>query len=89
MTDLPVIPKVLQPVAPIIEQYLQPLLLWFSQYVYARLLARDKDHQLLQLQKLLDFTPLETACADYHHRTGNGRRSPTPLPFMPMLPWNR
>lgn len=57
----------------IIEAHLASLLLWFSQYVYGRLLARDGDHLLVQLAARLDVGPLEAACAGYHPHTGRGR----------------
>jgi hypothetical protein len=52
--------------------HLQALLLWFSNYVYTQLLKRAADELLVKLQPVLDFTPIEEACADYHHTTGPG-----------------
>ena len=68
-----IVPEKLKPIAPIIIQYLSPLLLWFSDLVYQGLIRRDCDHLLCQLQKLLDFTELEDACAAYHQLNGTGR----------------
>lgn len=66
---MPNIPKA---VLSIVDAYLDSLLLWFSDYVYTELLKRAQDHVLVKLQTHLDFTALEKACADYHHRTGPG-----------------
>lgn len=68
-----IIPEKLKPIAPIIIQYLSPLLLWLSDQVYDNLIGRDRNHLLCQLQEFLDFTELETACADYHQLNGRGR----------------
>lgn len=67
-----IVPEILQPVAPILSQYLQPLLLWLSQLVYQQLLARQGQQPLVCLAGLLDFGPLELACAAY--QTAPGRR---------------
>lgn len=72
-SDLIIIPKNLAPIAPILTQYLSPLLIWFSDLVYERLLASQQGHLLCRLHALLDFTELETDCANYHRLNGNGR----------------
>ena len=77
-----IIPEILQPVAPILSQYLQPLLLWLSQLVYQQLLARQGQQPLVCLAGLLDFGPLERACAAY--QTAPGRRGhPAGQPRIP------
>lgn len=53
---------------------------WFSDRVYAALLARYGDHLLYQLAKHLDFTPLERACTGYHHALGPGAPATHPVP---------
>lgn len=58
---------------PIIESYLDILLLWFSDYVYQRLLPLYHNHALLHLNKSLDLTTLEVACRDFHRQNGQGR----------------
>lgn len=67
------IPEKLTPITPIIEQYFTQLLIWFSGLVYERLVSREPQHLLYQLQQLLDFTEMETACANYHQLKGSGR----------------
>ncbi len=67
------IPENLTAIAPILEQHLPKLLLWFSNLVYNRLISRAPDHLLVQLRHLLDWTEMETTCADYHQTNGNGR----------------
>lgn len=57
----------------LIDKHLDTLLLWFSQYIYDRLRQRLPDHDLVRLNALLDFGPLEAACADYHKHNGMGR----------------
>lgn len=52
--------------------YLEPLLNWFSEQIYAELLKHAEEHWLVQLQAHLDFAPLESACAGFHHMTGPG-----------------
>ena len=60
--------------------YLTPLLHWFSDRVYADLLKRTPDHLLIQLEKRLDLTPVETACATFHHAEGPGTRPTHSVP---------
>lgn len=48
------------------------LLLWFSDYVYQRLLSLSPDHPLVRLQTLLDLSALETACQGFHQQNGQG-----------------
>ncbi len=64
----------------IVRAYLQPLLDWFSAQIYAELLKRAEDHFLLELHATLDFAPLETACAAFHHVIGPGARPTHPVP---------
>ncbi|MBI5305919.1 MAG: transposase [Chloroflexi bacterium] len=52
--------------------YFDALLLWLSDQTYLILLKRDPDHLLVKLGEYLNFTPLEAACAIYHHTTGPG-----------------
>lgn len=72
-TDLIIIPQNFARIAPILTQYLTPLLHWFSRLVYEHLLARQPNHLLCRLQRLLDFTELEAACATYHAANSRGR----------------
>lgn len=66
MTNTLIIPETLAPIAFIFSHYLQPLLAWFSQYIFDRLLSHHQDHPLIRMQRLLDFTDLEQACASFH-----------------------
>ena len=66
---MPIVPEF---VMSLVNAYLQPLLAWFSDKMYTDLLKRANDHLLVKLHARLDFTPLEEACADYHHTTGPG-----------------
>jgi hypothetical protein len=54
----------------------------FSDYTYDRLQSRDPDHALLQLQQLLDFKPMELACANYHTLSGVGCKPTHTVPKM-------
>jgi IS5 family transposase len=56
------------------------LIEWFSDQVYAELLKKAPDHLLVKLKAHLDFTPLEKACASYHHTTGPGAKPTHPVP---------
>jgi len=56
----------------LVTAYLELLLNWFSDQIYAELLKRADDHFLLELHATLDFAPLETACAAFHHAVGPG-----------------
>ena len=56
----------------LVTAHLTPLLHWFSDRVYTDLLKRTPDHLLVKLYHRLDWTPLETACAAFHHSTGPG-----------------
>ena len=66
MTNHLIIPETLAPIASVLSQYLQPLLAWFTQYIFDRLLTHSKDHPLIQIQKLVDFSDLKQACAYFH-----------------------
>lgn len=66
MTDHLIIPETLTPIASIFSRYLQPLLAWFTQYIFDRLLSDNHNNPLLQIQKRLDFSALEQACAPFH-----------------------
>jgi len=61
-----IIPEILRPVAHILTQYFQPLLSWASGHILQQLVAKNRNHPLVRLQALLDFSELERACADYH-----------------------
>ncbi len=43
----------------LVKPYAQPLLVWLSDHVYAELFKREAEHPLIQLQRHLDFGPLE------------------------------
>ena len=64
----------------LIAAYLEPLLNWFSDQIYADLVKRADDHFLIALQTALDFAPLETACAAFHHAQGPGATPTHPVP---------
>lgn len=53
-----------------------------SNYTYDRLQSRDPYQPLRQLQELLDFAPLEKACAHYHTQSGPGCK---PIHSVPKL----
>jgi hypothetical protein len=53
---------------------------WVSAQIYTELLKRADDHFLIQLTTTLDFTPLETACAGFHHASGPGASPTHPVP---------
>ncbi len=67
------IPENLTKIAPILVKHLTPLLIWLSSLVYERLIPSNSDHLLVTIDKLIDFSTLETACAGYHKQNGNGR----------------
>lgn len=70
LIDLLDLPPALPDTLPsIIEEHLDTLLPWFSQAVFQRTLARNKDHPLITIHKLLDFSTLEQTCAAYHQAT--------------------
>lgn len=64
----------------VVKVYLVQLLVWLSDQTYLTLLKRDPDHLLVKLTEHLNFTPLETACAPYHHTTGPGTPPTHPVP---------
>jgi len=64
----------------VIVAYLDGVLSWISAAIYADLIAHAADHFLVALQAALDFAPLETACAGFHHTTGPGCRPKHPVP---------
>lgn len=74
---MPIIPSF---VLSAVIAYLRPLLTWFSQQVYLALLPSASDHLLYRVSAHLDFTPLERACASYHHTTGPGAPPTHPVP---------
>jgi len=52
--------------------YQQTLLAWAQEIFLADALAHAPNHLLVRLKDLLDFGPLEQACADYRHPSGAG-----------------
>lgn len=56
----------------VIIAHLDAVLLWFSDLIYAELLKHADDHLLVKLHAHLDVTPLEQACAAFHHASGPG-----------------
>jgi len=66
------IPENLSQIAPILIRYLSPLLQWLSNLVYERLIPPDSNHILFTLNKIVDFSALESACANYHKSNGKG-----------------
>jgi len=54
----------------------------FSDFTYDRLQSRDPKQPLRQLQQLLDFKPMELACANYHILTGSGCKPTHTVPKM-------
>ena len=64
----------------VFKLYLVQLLVWLSDQTYLTLLQRDPDHLLVKLADRLNCTPLETACARYHHSTGPGTPPTHPVP---------
>jgi len=64
----------------VVKIYFAQLLLWLSDQTYLTLLRRDPDHLLVKLADHLNFTPLEAACAAFHHRSGPGTTPTHPVP---------
>jgi IS5 family transposase len=64
----------------VFKLYLTQLLVWLSDQTYLTLLKRDAEHFLVKLNDHLNFAPLETACAPYHHTTGPGTPPAHPVP---------
>ena len=64
----------------VVQTYFAQLLVWLSDQTYLTLLKRDPDHLLIKLADHLNFAPLETACAAYHHATGPGATPTHPVP---------
>ncbi len=65
-----------------VQPYLQALLLWLSNQVYDRLVAQDHRQLLVKLHNRLDLTPMETACAAYHHASGPGAMPTHATPYL-------
>lgn len=66
----------------LVTAHLTPLLHWFSDRVYADLLKRTPDHLLIKVAQRLDLTPMETACAAFHHVEGPGTKPTHTIPHM-------
>ena len=64
----------------VVKIYFAQLLLWLSDQTYLTLLHRAPDHLLVKLADHLNFTPLEAACAAFHHRNGPGTTPTHPVP---------
>ncbi|MEA3341868.1 MAG: transposase, partial [Chloroflexota bacterium] len=71
-----------QPVMAMVDRYFEPLLVWFSEKVYAELIARAGNHLLVNLHDKLDFGFLEETCAPFHHTSGPGTRPTHTVPRM-------
>jgi len=52
--------------------YLEHCLRVISETLYLQLIRRHPNHLLVQLSQHLDLTPLENACANFHHTSGPG-----------------
>lgn len=64
---------ILQQILPfILVFYHQILLAWAQELFLANALAHAPNHLLVRLKDILDFGPLEQACADYRHQSGPG-----------------
>jgi len=63
----------------VVKVYLVQLLVWLSDQTYLTLLKRDSDHLLVKITEHLNFAPLETVCANYHHTTGPGTTPTHPV----------
>ncbi len=57
-----------------LESHLQEATVWLSEVVYQRLVAASGAERLVQIAGLVDFSPLEQACAGYQHQTGAGEK---------------
>ena len=79
MKDASIISENHPKIVVLIHQFLDPLLLWFSAYIYEQVLRRIPNHPLVQLKTLLDFAPMEAACANYH-QVGTGREATHTVP---------
>lgn len=66
---MPILP---QSVLFVILQWWSPLLQLVSAVWYDRQLVRYRDHWLVQLHQIADFTPLEQACVGFHADSGRG-----------------
>ena len=62
--------------------YWQTLASAFSELQYASLLERCSSHLLVKLAQTVDFSPLETACASFHHQDGPGKQANYPVPCL-------
>lgn len=74
---MPILPP---PVLFVILQWWSLLLQWVSAVWYERQLVRYRDHWLVQLHYIADFTPLEQACAGFHADSGRGAPVIHPIP---------
>ncbi len=78
---MPIIPETLAQTESFLENH-PSFANFLSTYTYDRLLSRDPNHPLIQLNTLLDLSPMEMACANYHKQEGPGC---TPTHTMPKL----
>lgn len=74
---MPILP---QSVLFVILQWWSPLLQFVSAVWYDRQLTRYRDHWLVQLHQIADFTRLEQACAGFHADSGRGAPVIHPVP---------
>ncbi len=74
---MPILP---QTVLFVILQWWSPLLQLVSTVWYDRQLTRYRDHWLVQLHQIADFTHLEQACAGFHADSGRGAPVIHPVP---------
>jgi hypothetical protein len=74
---MPILP---QTVLFVILQWWSPLLQFVSAVWYDRQLTRYRDHWLVQLHHIADFTRLEQACTGFHADSGRGAPVIHPIP---------
>lgn len=64
----------------IIETHRDDLLVWFSDFVYQKVVADKARYPLLQLEELLNLSELEEACRGFHKQNGMGCPITHPVP---------
>ena len=57
----------------IIKEHDEIIAEYYSDELYKTLLRKNRSHLFVKLAKKLDLSPIEQACAAYHHQSGAGR----------------
>lgn len=82
---MPTIPNFPPLVTFVLFRYASVIIPLVSQWLYACLLSREQDHDLVLIDQQVDFAPIEQACADFRSAAARGTPASHPVPRLVRL----